>query len=162
WYREYEHLYLSLVYASQLISLIRKYGNTKYESFNEGVTDYSNGLYDIDQTYRKFIWNYRKTNQNKILSELAEKIDKVYSNDWLMVYGDNWQKVIDNTTKWEPQNNQAHFYHNYIKSSFEKQRRLFVIISDAFRYECGVEFTARLNAENRFEATLSPMVSSLP
>lgn len=162
WFQEYEHLYLSTVYASQLIALIRKYGSTKYESFNEGVTDYSNELYSIDQTYRNFVWSYRKTNQNKILSELAEKIDKVYSNDWLMVYGDNWQKVIDKTNKWEPQNNQADFYNNYIKSSFEKQRRLFVIISDAFRYECGVEFTKRLHAENRFEASISPMISSLP
>lgn len=162
WYQEFENFYLCLLYASQLISLIRKHGNTKYESFNEGVMDYSTGLYAIDQTYRKFVWSYRKTNQNKILSELAEKIDKVYSNDWLMVYGDHWQKVIDNTTKWEPQNSQAHFYNNYLKSSFEKQQRLFVIISDAFRYECGVELTSRLQAENRYEATLSPMVSSLP
>ncbi|WP_226063320.1 BREX-1 system phosphatase PglZ type A [Kaistella polysaccharea] len=162
WFQEYENFYLCLLYASQLISLIRKYGNTKYESFNEGVTNYSDVLYEIDQTYRKFVWSYRKTNQNKILSELSEKIDKVYSNDWLMVYGNNWQKVIDKTTKWEPQNSQSDFYNTYIKSSFEKQRRLFVIISDAFRYECGVEFTKRLQAENRFEATISTMVSSLP
>ncbi|MCY0970256.1 BREX-1 system phosphatase PglZ type A [Chryseobacterium wangxinyae] len=162
WYQEFESFYFCLLYASQLISLIRKYGNTKYESFNEGVSNYSNVLFEIDQTYRKFVWSYRMTNQNKILSELSEKIDKVYSNDWLMVYGNNWQKVIDKTNKWEPQNSQANFYNTYIKSSFEKQRRLFIIISDAFRYECGVEFTRRLQAENRFEATISPMVSSLP
>lgn len=162
WFAEYEHYFHSLSYGSQLISLIRKYGNTKYNSFDEGVKDYSDRLYEIDQTYRKFIWSYRKTNQNRILSDLSEKIEKVYSNDWLLVYGNNWQKVIDGMEKWDPIHSQSQFYNTHLKSSFEKGQRLFVIISDALRYECGAEFTKRIVSENRYEATISNMVSSLP
>ncbi|SFI77959.1 TIGR02687 family protein [Kaistella treverensis] len=162
WYREYENFYQSTLYAAQLISLIRKYGNSKYDSFAEGVADYAKRLYEVDQTYRKFVWSYRKTNQNKVLSELSAKIEKVYSNDWLMVYGNNWQSVIDKMTKWESPHIQSQFYNTHLKSSFQKQQRLFVIISDAFRYECAEEFTRRLQTENRYEATITPMVSSLP
>lgn len=162
WFAEYEHYFHSLSYGSQLISLIRKYGNTKYNSFDEGVKDYSDRLYEIDQTYRKFIWSYRKTNQNRILSDLSEKIEKVYSNDWLLVYGNNWQKVIDGMEKWDAINSQSQFYNTHLKSSFEKGQRLFVIISDALRYECGAEFTKRIVSENRYEATITNMVSSLP
>src|SRR5690606_29148178 len=86
----------------------------------------------------------------------------VYSNDWLMVYGNNWQSVIDKMEHWDSPIKQSNFYNTYLKSSFEKQQRLFVIISDAFRYECGEEFTRRLQTENRYEANLSHMVSSLP
>ena len=55
--------------------------------------------------------------------------------------------------------------HNVIsaltRDIFVKQK-LFVIISDAFRYECGVELLKRIHSENRFEPTLEYMVSTLP
>src|SRR5690606_3644832 len=89
WHREYGSFYECTLHAANLISLVRKYSNIKYDYFDQGVEDYSKRLYEIDQTYRKFIWNYRKTNQNKVLAELSAKIEKVYSNDWLMVYGNN-------------------------------------------------------------------------
>ena len=41
-------------------------------------------------------------------------------------------------------------------------RRAFVIISDAFRYEAAQELTAELNGKYRFEATLSSQLGVLP
>ncbi len=37
-----------------------------------------------------------------------------------------------------------------------------MIITDALRYECGEELYTTLQAENRYEATIEPLVSSLP
>lgn len=164
WFVEAESFYQSIVYASQLITLIRKYGNTKYNSFEEGTKDYSNNLYEIDQVYRKFIWSYRKTSQNKILADLATKVEKVYSNDWLLAYNNNWQGIIDALPTWpnESTTSQRHFFSTHVKPIVDKKQRLFVIISDALRYECGAELTKRLQSENRFEASISHMVSSLP
>ena len=39
---------------------------------------------------------------------------------------------------------------------------MFVIISDAFRYECGVELSRRLQSENRYESSIQHLVSCLP
>lgn len=164
WYGEVEHFYQSIAYASQMISLIRKYDNRQYSSFSEGTADYTTTLYEIDQLYRKFVWSYRKSSQNKILADLAIKVEKVYSNDWLLVYNNNWQSVIDKLIEWpnDIKFGQKVFFNTHIKPVIDKKQRLFVIISDAFRYECGVELTKRLQSENRYEASISHLVSSLP
>jgi uncharacterized protein (TIGR02687 family) len=164
WFVEVEFFYQSLVYASQLIMLVRKYGNSKYSNFDEGATDYATNLYEIDQVYRKFVYTYRKTGQNKILHDLAIKIEKVYSNDWLLIYNNNWQGIIDKLTTWPNSNKtgQQHFFTTHVKPILDKKQRLFVIISDAFRYECGAELMKKLQAENRYDATISFIVGALP
>lgn len=164
WYSELEAFYQSIVYGSQLISLVRQFGQTKYTSFEEGTSNYASILYEVDQVYRKFIYNYRKTTQNKILADLSNKVEKVYSNDWLLTYNNNWQNIIDKLTTWpnDSRTNQQHFFETHVKPVIDKKQRLFVIISDAFRYECGAELAKRLQSENRYEATLNHMVSSLP
>ncbi|GAF04647.1 BREX-1 system phosphatase PglZ type A [Saccharicrinis fermentans] len=164
WFHEFNALYECLAEASTLIALIRKYADTEYESLSEGIVHYTKLLYKIDAVYRKFIWNYRKTNQNKILVELFEKIDKVYANDWLLQFTNNWQKIVDNLTSWptEVSHSQQQFFDVHVKPFIKKKKRLFVIISDAFRYECGVELSRRLQSENRYESSIDYMVSSLP
>ncbi|WP_051224560.1 BREX-1 system phosphatase PglZ type A [Flavobacterium tegetincola] len=164
WYSEVEFFYDSILFASDLISAIRKHSHTKYTSFEEGTADYASNLYEVDLLYRKFIWNYRKTSQNKILADLAVKIEKVYSNDWLLNYNNNWQTVVDGLSSWTKDSDvaQRNFFDIHVKPIADKKQRIFIIISDAFRYECGVEFTKRLQSENRFEASISHLVSSLP
>jgi uncharacterized protein (TIGR02687 family) len=164
WFVGMEHFYQSITSAIEMISQIREYKTNKYKTFQDGVQDYTSAAYEVDQHYRKFIWNYRKTNQNRILAELAEMIEKIYSNDWLLLYNNNWQSLIDNLTSWPTQTHysQQQFFNIHVKPVIEKKQRLFVIISDALRFECGVELSKRLLSENRYEAVTNHMVSSLP
>ena len=164
WYLNYENFYKSLESASELIQLIRKHHSTKYKSFSEGTDDYASKLYRVDQLYRKFIRYYRKTNQNKILAQLATKIEKVYSNDWLLQYNDNWQSVIDGMEEWSTkyQKTQRNFFKTHVSPTLTKGQRLFVIITDALRYESGQELTYKIQRENRYDSSLDYMVSSLP
>ena len=164
WFGEVESFYQSLLFASDLIALIRKQAQTKYITFEEGTDHYASSLYEVDLMYRKFIWNYRKTSQNKILADLAVKVEKVYSNDWLLIYNNNWQSTIDKLKSWpkDIRTSQRSFFDTHVKPILDKKQRLFVIISDALRYECGAELTKRLQSENRYEATMNHMISSLP
>lgn len=164
WYPETENLYRALENGAELISLVRQHSHKKNVSISEGVTFYTTTLYQIDFSYRKFIYFLRLCNQNRILLPLADKIDKVYSNDWLLPFNDNWQKVVDTTKAWpvNEQNSQRNFFNNQVSRFTEKGNRLFVIISDAFRYECGVELLKRIQSENRFEASLSHLITGLP
>lgn len=164
WFGEVESFYQSLLFASDLIALIRKQAQTKYVTFEEGTDHYAASLYEVDLMYRKFIWNYRKTSQNKILADLAVKVEKVYSNDWLLIYNNNWQSTIDKLKSWtkDIRTSQRSFFDIHVKPVLDKKQRLFVIISDALRYECGAELTKRLQSENRYEATMNHMISSLP
>lgn len=164
WYHELSDFYQSLVFASALITMVRKVGNTQYEAIKQGIADYANTLYEVDYLYRKFILHYRKTSQDKILSDIAKKIEKVYANDWLLVYNDTWQKLIDKQTTWQDDvsTSQRRFFENHVRPIMEKKQSLFVIISDALRYECGAELSRLLQQENRFEASISYMAGSLP
>ena len=74
-----------------MITLVRNHGDAKYSSFAEGTKDYASSLYEIDLLYRKFIWSYRKTNQNKILADLANKVEKVF---------DEILRIIANCSDW--------------------------------------------------------------
>ena len=164
WYSYSENFYQSIEQGALLIQLVRKFASKKYTSFNEGVENYASKLYEIDYAYRKFIYYYRQSNQNGILAHLSEKIEKVYSNDWLLNYNNNWQKNIDDLDSWPTFgiNSQQRFFKQHVKPFADKKNRLFIIISDAFRYECGVELSKRLQSENRYESSIGHMVASLP
>jgi len=99
-----------------------------------------------------------------VLQPLTEKIEKVYSNDWLLSYGNAWQKVIDSTEKWynQPKFAQQRFFTDHVKPFISKGQRLFIIVSDALRYECGWEYLQTIQTEKRFEGKLEHMVSTLP
>lgn len=164
WYESVRQLYKAIEYGAELISLVRRYANSTFSDFTKGVNEYAKTLYQVDSAYRKFIYYYRLSNQNRILAQLAEKAEKVYSNDWLLVFNDNWQQVINSTKPWpmNETNSQRRFFEQHIRPYTTKNNRLFVIISDAFRYECGVELHKRIQSENRFDATLQHLTTTLP
>ena len=60
--------------------------------------------------------------------------------------------------------NQHRFYDRNVRPWLDEgeNRRAFVIISDAFRYEAAQELTTELNGKYRFEATLSSQLGVLP
>lgn len=164
WFSKFQYFYNCVNLASEFIEQTKKYSTTKYNSFEEGIEHYSKELYEVDLLYRKFIWNYRQTSQNKIVSELANTVEKVYSNNWLLNYNNNWQKQIESTKLWSTKshNSQRSFFKSHIQPFIDKNQRVFVIISDALRYECGAELNKRLKTENRYESEIDSMVGSLP
>ncbi len=164
WYRDYVDFYHAIVYAMQMIISIRKEGKTKMETLIDGINKYAQSLYKVDYYYRKYLFYYRKAKQNKVLQPLTEKVEKVYSNDWLLSYGSNWQKVVDANETWHNEFwvSQHRFFTDHVKPFIEKQQRLFVIISDGLRYECGYEYLKKIQSEKRFEGELKHMVSMLP
>ena len=164
WYPDYEDFYACLVNGMQMITAVRKTDKAKVESFIEGIQSYVQNLYKIDNFYRKYIAHYRKAKQNKVLQPLTDQVEKVYCNDWLLNYGNKWQKVIDAADKWHnlPTTAQHRFFNDHIKPVITKGQRLFIIISDALRYECGWEYFQKIQTEKRFEGELQYMVSTLP
>lgn len=164
WYRpDFEAFYESVSFASQLQYQIATL-KVAFKSVEDGLHQYTSSLYEIDYLYRKFILNYRRSNQDNILGSLAQKVEKLYTNDWLLSYNDKWQAVVDDLDTWPVSKNysQRLFFKKHIQPFVEKKQRVFVIISDALRYECGMELNKRLTQENRYDSEIEGALASLP
>lgn len=135
---------------------------------------YEQSLHQFDQSYRHFCeaadqaeakgWN--------ILKPLRDDIEACYANWFLPTLGMAWGKFVDPQgaigllSKWRLDNipNQQQFFERHVRSRLNEaeNRRSYVIISDAFRYEAAQELVQELNGKYRFAATLSSQLGVLP
>lgn len=162
WYNEYKHLYKSIEYGYKLLNKVKETA-FNFDNIEKAIQTYTDDLYKVDYYYRKFYYHYQNSGRPNILKALFSKVEKVYVNDWLFNKGNNYQQLLNKKKQWEFENlpMQRHFFRDTVGPIIDKQK-LFVIISDAFRYECGVELNETINKMNKFNSDLNYMISSLP
>ncbi len=163
WFFKYKPFYESLRYAAWLIEDVGKNKAIQIESYQDGILNYTEQWYLIDKYYRLFLQYYRETNQNNVLNTLYQKVNKVYSNTWLLELSDRWQEVMDKSGKWYyGGQKQSEFFKRDVKPYIEKNYKVFVVISDALRYECGEAVHEIFKSETRFTSRLSHQITNLP
>ena len=135
---------------------------------------YANELFLFDQHYRKFHELACKTDMVgwDVLKSLKETVEACYSGWFMDQLALAWGDFLENDSKeclvkkWKIPyvTRQDEFYSTYIKSTLEQtsRNRLFVIISDAFRYEAAEELTRNINGKYRLKADIEPMLGVLP
>jgi uncharacterized protein (TIGR02687 family) len=71
---------------------------------------------------------------------------------------------VDACQVWDaaPFNLQRDFFERYVRGHVTNQKKVAVVISDALRYEIGVELMGHICSEDRFEAEIEPIVAMLP
>lgn len=161
WYNEFSDIYEALYFASQFINELDK-ADLRMESLAEGVHKYQNTWYRLDFYYRKFIFHVRASQQNTLLDKLIERIENLYSNNYLQTVNDNFQRFVDSTQGWSapPILSQAEFFNHYIGE--DPKNKVAVIISDALRYEIGQELVEMIEKEEGYTAEIASMLSTLP
>jgi uncharacterized protein (TIGR02687 family) len=99
-----------------------------------------------------------------VLKELREQIEAVYVHGYITNQALAWGQFVDPSgtdllhhCQLDQVPNQHEFYQRHVKARLDEaeNRRVFVVISDAFRYEAAQEFTQMLNGTYRFEADLT-------
>jgi uncharacterized protein (TIGR02687 family) len=162
-YNDFAQIYWALSYASLLLDEIRKVDLT-VKSAESAFETYEKQWYNIDRLYRKYIVTSSQAEHLDILKELTIQIEKAYGNSFLLKLGDNWQKSVDKMNSWkiENVNNQSEFYKNWILPYVKSEKRIFVIISDAFRFESAAEFREIILQEDRYTANLNAVLGCLP
>ena len=160
---KFSNIYKALIYGSSLLDEIRK-TNLSIANPTEGLEKYIQQLYRIDLLYRKYIYYSEQSEHQNILKDLTLKVEKAYGNSFLLKLGNNWQQAIDLMPEWKiaPFVAQRDFFKNWVEPYSNKDKRIFVIISDAFRYESAVELREMILQEDRFTAELQAMLGSLP
>ena len=168
-------VYDALVAAADFFSLRNKYKDGfDFEDPATMFRGYEREIYRFDQLYRHFC-EAADTTENQgwnILKPLRDSIEASYTNWFIpnlaLVWGKfvepqgpthllaNWE--IDKTPK------QQGFFKWLVRPRLEEadNRRVYVIVSDAFRYEAAQELAEELNGKYRFEATLASQLGVLP
>jgi uncharacterized protein (TIGR02687 family) len=163
WFKEFTDIYEALYYASQFINELSN-ADLQMDSMADGIHKYQNTWYLLDQYYRKFIYHVRASNQNTLLGKLIERIENLYSNNYLLKVNDHWQHFVDDSQGWlaAPICKQSDFYNLYVVDYIANKLKVAVIVSDALRYEIGQELVGVIEKEEGYTAEIEPMLSTLP
>ncbi|OGR00104.1 MAG: TIGR02687 family protein [Deltaproteobacteria bacterium RIFOXYD12_FULL_50_9] len=163
WYKEFHHLYEAVEFAAHFIHTLNEL-DMRMDSLANGIDRYSGSWYRLDQLYRKFIYHSRKSGMISLLELLATQIEDLYNNNFLLQVNDSWQKIVDTPQNWSAISHvhQKQFYEKHIKPFLVKNKKVFVIVSDALRFEIGDELLSLIRQEDRYDAELLPMLGMLP
>jgi len=126
---------------------------------------YERDLYRSDQLYRQFNEGAEKALDLNILKDLQKQVENVYLNSFLKPLAMAWDGCLEPMLlDWRLKDvtAQTQFWNQHVAPRLDGQKRTFVIISDAFRYEAAQELTTELNGKYRLEADLSSCLGVLP
>ncbi len=163
WFKEFRHFYEAVEYAALFMHAIEE-AKLDMSSMTDGVQQYSRFWFRLDQFYRKFIYHVSISGQVSLMAELSEKVENLYSNNFLVKLNDRWQAFVDKADTWEapPVPLQKSVFERFVKPFLSKKNKVCVIISDALRYEIGDELLTLIRQEDRYDANLEPVLSMLP
>ncbi|WP_010607317.1 MULTISPECIES: BREX-1 system phosphatase PglZ type A [Pseudoalteromonas] len=164
WYKDFELLYDAVDVASQFFALLDT-TQLDMSSASEAVQSYTRQWFKLDQLYRKYIYALKASSQHSLLNSLTEQIENLYINNYVQPLTNSWQQHVNDMDKWQVSgvDPQSRFFKKYVETNYlNKNKKVCVIISDAFRYEAGEEMVSRIRQEDRYEAKLNHALSSLP
>lgn len=167
--RLYRSLYQALLAAIDLFGLRRQYADgLHFASCAELYQAYTSTLYRFDQAYR----HYCAASQNapvELLKSLDEQVEQCYANWYLDQLSRSWGENLEAEQRlqhWSLPNipAQQRFFDEWVvpRQDPVRNKRIAVIISDAFRYEAAVELVERINAKRYNEAQLGSQLGVLP
>lgn len=163
WYSEFSHLYEAVEHAAQFMHGIDEI-DLAVESLAEGIQRYADLWYRLDQLYRKYVYHVSQSGQTTLMQKLSDRMENLYTNTYLLTLNNNWQRIVDDAAKWQapPVSLQSRFFADYVQPFLKKRKKVFVVISDALRFEAGEELHGLIRQEDRYWATIKPCLSMLP
>jgi len=162
WYKDYENRYSA---ARESIAFFQSINdvNLTIDSFECGVNKYSATWFEVDRHYRNALHSLNSAGEDVTVKKLIDDVQKAYLNKYLIKLNDSWQKAVESHDfNSSPVMKQNSFYNKKVNPFLENQKKVAVIISDALRYEAGVELMDAIRREDKFEATIEPMIAMLP
>lgn len=131
--------------------------------------EYTTDYYRMDTFYRQFHLCFQKCLKvsNPLLDDLfkhvTEKVEGLYSHWFIGLLGENWSDAcaenLEQFGRILEVSQQVDFYRSKVKPG---TNRVYVIISDAFRYEVAASLTAQLRRETQSKVELNSCQAVFP
>ena len=143
WYKtNFEYDYMVIEYILYFYNKITTINDAKsIRAIEEFVKLYEDKYQVIDFIYRKISTALMNVENRDIYKNLIELINNKYDMDFIQEIQEKWYKLISEKNDYNINSieKQQEFYANNVETFENKKERVFVIISDALRYECGKE-----------------------
>ena len=164
--------YDALTAAADFLSLKATYAaGFSFADADTAFARYRDDLFRFDQLYRHFHTAADEVEPTgwAVLHELRATIEGLYSGWFIPQLSAAWSKVMEGPqgllTHWKlpevtPQ--QAFYERKVLPLLDGGLKRVFVLISDAFRFEVAQELVQHTNSKSRFKASLDTMLGVLP
>jgi uncharacterized protein (TIGR02687 family) len=167
WFEKHQHGYSALEQAITFRGLLAK-ADLQVPNFEEGLQRYCNGWWRLDQAYRRCIFHARTYQQPGLLKPLRDWLEAQYVNNVLLPLTNRWSDQVAGLSSWGsstlPRQKEFHMRYVHAPLSSKGLKRLFVVISDALRYEAARDFADRLNnqAGKGWQAEVDALLGALP
>lgn len=166
-YPEFKNIYEALYQAVHMSAFYHQHATgipqgQAVDMLRAYVADYSK----MDTYYRKFYVAFDREAHSEILKKLRGLVEHLYTHWFMGELSSHWSMAVESEMKqhWALLGirNQQHFFKDLIAPRIRNGERIFVIISDALRYEAGMEVAERLNSETSGSCEIEPMLSVVP
>lgn len=166
WFKVYENEYNTAYWACVLLDEWQTHKDTikeypPHDFFHQYAKEYCR----IDAAYRKFIYYLDRAARREWFESLREKIENTYVNGYLNTLAVKWSGSIESLQeRWALDSlpTQWGFFRQQLRPHLKKGERVFVIVSDALRFEAARELARRLNTGRKGSAELTAMQGVLP
>ena len=160
--------------AKQFYTLKQQYiDGFNYETAKAMYKAYEAEIYLFDSAYREFCENANKVahNGSDILKKigLVSDIESLYVDWYLHDLAIAWGKLVDDEKlldNWKLPGifNQYEFYNRQVAATLQntQMKRVFVIVSDALRYEVAHAISDQINTEKRFTSEMKSQLGVVP
>ncbi|MEH7119837.1 BREX-1 system phosphatase PglZ type A [Neobacillus vireti] len=166
-YEKFQFIYEALFYTVKIQEFHKKHslGIPKAPAIDIW-NNYINEYHLMDTYYRKFYVAYDNMPNSEIVKKLKTMVENLYTNWYMGDLSSHWSHSVESQLKdgWALPGviNQQDFFKRYVRPRINKGERIFVIISDALRYEVGVELEDKLNAETIGSCEIEPLLGVVP
>lgn len=170
WYEWVENFYDGILEVANMQSFYKEHSAGFHTVEPKKVwKEYTDTYYKMDTYYRQFHLCFQKSleTSNVLLDDLfkhvVDKVEGLYKHWFLGQLGGKWSDIcaeeLDKYGKILEVPHQTAFYPSKIKDAGS---RVFVIISDAMRYEVAATLSEQLRRETQSKVELSSMQSIFP
>lgn len=167
--KKYRTIYSALNSAIELYQLRHAHAEGFHYASTQAIYEaYQRDLYRFDSAYRLYMDASLRAHVD-ILKKLDDAVEQCYANWYIDNLARNWGDQLeaeDRLSQWSlpDVSNQQDFFEENVSPLLGQspQRRVVVIISDAFRYEAAVELKNRINQKRYSEAKLGSQLGVVP
>lgn len=163
YFANYTNLYMALHQAALLLEMVKLYP-PEFSTAEEGFKYYQQAGALIDGCYRRYYTAIKGRQHEGVLAKVTATVEQVYLQSYIFNLEVAWKKAVESLDNWRFSTliMQNRFYDSYIKHFRGSERKIFVIISDALRYEAAVELSEMLQKIERAEVQIEMMAGVVP